>query len=40
MKLQRILDDDELPLFTGNNGNVGLCLAMNDKLLLITLMTL
>ena len=29
-KLQRILDDDELPQFTGNNGDVGLCLAMND----------
>ena len=29
-KLQRILDDDELPLFTGNNCDVGLCLAMND----------
>ena len=25
-----VLNDDELPLFTGNNGDVGLCLAMDD----------
>ena len=30
MKLQGILNDDKLPLFTGNNGDVGLCLAMDD----------
>ena len=30
MKLQGVLNDDELPLFTGNNGDVGLCLAMDD----------
>ena len=29
-KLRGILNDDELPLFTGNNDDIGLCLAMND----------
>ena len=28
-KLHGILNDDELPLFTGNNGDVGLCLEMD-----------
>ena len=30
VKLQGVLNDDELPLFTVNNGDVGLCLAMDD----------
>ena len=30
MKLQGVLHDDELPLFTGNTGDVGLCLTMDD----------
>ena len=30
VKLYRILNDNELPLFIGNNGDVGLCLVMDD----------
>ena len=29
-KLQENLSDDELPLFIGNNSDIGLCLATND----------
>ena len=29
-KLHWILNDDELPLFTSNNGDMGLCLVIND----------
>ena len=28
--MQGVLNEDELPLFTGNNGEVGLCLVMDD----------
>ena len=29
-KLEENLSDDELPLFIGNNNDIGLCLAMSD----------